>query len=173
MSFRSENLNKKITFFLLWLSLSTAVSYFLDLLDVPGIERWLLPNIFIVLIATFVHGPVVGSLVGIFGSVTSFLAVGSPEATTLTAMIFESLAVGVLTSFLYRKIKILYPVILLDFLVSKSVFAIITLLSKAEIRIFADSFHGLVGLGLQLIFVPMVYKVLVKSSEVENSKGGI
>lgn len=173
MSFRSESLHKKITLFLLWLSLSTAVSYFLQLFGVPLIERWLLPNIFIVLTVTLLHGPIVGSLVAAFGAMTSFMAVGSPEIGFLGPVTLEALTVSLLTSFLYRRNKNLYLVILLDFFASKIVLLISIWLFKAPIRISVDFLSGLVGLGLQLIFVPMIYTVLVKSSKVENSKGGI
>lgn len=164
---------KKITFLLLWTSLATAMLYFLQLNNSQTLTRVFLPVNFISIVAALVHGTLIATLVGLFAPLASFLATGLPQIDFLVLMILEPTIIGLLTCFLYAKVKRLYLTIVLDFILAKIVVAVTGYLFRIDIKIQTDILLGLVGLGLQIIFIPMIQKILVKSFKIEKQKGGI
>ncbi|HEY8541219.1 MAG TPA: hypothetical protein VIL29_02475, partial [Pseudothermotoga sp.] len=108
-----------------------------------------------------------------FAPLVGFLATGFPQIDFLVLMILEPTIIGLLTCFLYAKVKRLYLTIALDFILAKIVVAVTGYLFRIDIKIQTDILLGLVGLGLQIIFIPMIQKILVKSFKIEKQKGGI
>lgn len=164
---------KKLTFFLVWTSLTTAILYFFYLSGSEMLTRIFLPVPFISIIVSFVHGPVISVLVVISGTIAGFLATGLPRTEFILPVVIESIAAGLSARFLYKKVNNLYLVILLAFLTSKVILILLIYLLNVDLKVSTDLSIGLIGLGLQLIFIPMIYKILVKSFEIENQKGGI
>lgn len=164
---------KRLTFFLVWTSLTTAILYFFYLSGSETLTRIFLPVSFISIIVSFVHGPVISIFVVISGTIAGFLATGLPYLEFVLPTIIESIVAGLSARFLYRKTSNSYLALLVSFLTSKVALILIAYLFDVELKILMDLSMGLIGLGLQLIFIPMIYKILVKSFEIENQKGGI
>lgn len=164
---------KKLVFFLLWTALATALMYFLQLNNSPTLTRMFLVVNFLTVVAALIHGTLIATLVGFFAPVSGFLATGILQMNFLMATIFESVTIGFLTGFFYKKFKNLYLTILLDFVVAKAVFIVAVYFLKTGAKPWVDLLYGLIGLGLQLIFIPVIHKILVKSSKIEEQKGGI
>ncbi|WP_041083558.1 hypothetical protein [Thermotoga profunda] len=164
---------KKITFLLLWISLTVAVLYFLQLNNSQALTRVFLPVNFISIVVALIHGTLIATLVGFFAPLAGFLATGFPQIDFLVLMILEPVIIGLLTCFLYAKVKKLYLTIAIDFVLAKMVVAVTAYLFRVDMKIQTDILLGLVGLSLQMIFIPMIQKILVKSFKIEKQKGGI
>jgi len=167
------SLTKKTVFFLLWTSLATAVLYFLHITGSQTIARAILPVSFISILVALLHGTTTSVLVGFFAPTASFLATGLPQVDLLLPMVLESVTVGLLAPVFQGKFRNLYLTCVFDFVSAKIVWILAVYLGKSDVKVRVDILSGLVGLGFQLIFIPMVYKILVKSFKIEKQKGGV
>lgn len=167
------SLTKKTVFFLLWTSLATAVLYFLHITGSQTIARAILPVSFISILVALLHSTTTAVLVGFFAPIASFLATGLPQVDLLLPMILESVTIGLLTPVFHGKFRNLHLTCVFDFVSAKIVWMLAVYLIKSDVKMRVDILSGLIGLGFQLIFIPMVYKILVKSFKIEKQKGGI
>lgn len=164
---------KKLTFLLVWVALTVAILYFFYLSGSQGLTRIFLPLSFVAIVVSLIQGPVASVLVVLLGVIASFFATGLPSAQFMIPAVVESTVSGLSATFFYRKTNSLYLAILLAFLASRVLLIVLVYLFRVDFEIAMDLLIGLVGLGLQLVFIPMVHKILVKSFSIQNQKGGI
>lgn len=154
---------KKLTFLLVWVSLTVAILYFFHLSKSQGLTRIFLPLPFLAIVVSLIQGPVASVLVVVLGVIASFFATGLPSIQFMIPTVVESAVSGLSATFFHRKTNSLYFAVLLAFLTSRVLLIVVVYLFHVDFEMAMDLLIGLVGLGLQLVFIPMIHKILVKS----------
>lgn len=138
---------------------------------IPGTV--LLPMHLSIFMGALVLGPKYGALLGVLTPIVSSVLTGMPPAfPMLPIMIFELGTYGLITGWVFQKTNKIYvsmlPAMVVGRLVYGAVFTTLTLVSAAPLRALAPLAAlttGLPGIVLQLIFVPIVAKFILKYIE--------
>lgn len=161
-------MTRKIVYILLWLSMSVAILYFTHLTGFETLDRVILPVYFIVILATLIHGAFVGIIVGTLSPVLSFFATRIPSESFIFIRAIELVILAIFCFVWMKKVKNLRLVIMLTFFSTRIVLFLVEFTQFSLYTVFKDTLYGLIGLGLQLFFIPTIYRILVKSIEIEN-----
>lgn len=154
---------KKLTFLLVWVALTVAILYFFYLSGSQAVTRIFLPLSFVAIVVSLIQGPVASVLVVVLGVIAGFFATGLPSIQFMIPTVVESAVSGLSATFFYRKTNSLYFAVLLAFFTSRVLLIVVVYLFHVDFKIAMDLLMGLAGLGLQLVFIPMIHKILVKS----------
>ncbi|MGL5347528.1 MAG: ECF transporter S component [Peptostreptococcaceae bacterium] len=130
-----------------------------------------------VLLAGFLLGPVCGALVGVLTPVLSGLMTGMPPIVpVMPIMAFELCAYGLITGFLFEKTKNTY-VSLIGAMISGRLFAvvgayIVSMTIAPQVNpmmfVFGNIAQAIPGMLVQVIFIPILVKVISKNPEINR-----
>lgn len=124
-----------------------------------------------ILIAGLLLGPLFGGIVGLIVPLLSAILTGMPAVPKLYFMIFELVPYGIFTGIFIRKFK-LYPSLVLAMIIGRIIYAISLIFAVAILGLsfpFANSSAfilgittGIPGILIQLLFIPVIYKIMNK-----------
>lgn len=140
-------------------------------MHIPQIASQLLPMHYPVLVAGFVLGGPIALLVGLITPILRSILFGMPPMMTAIPMAFELATYGFLVGLLYHKTKKIYPSLILAMLGGRVVWGLASALLYGVIgqaftlNIFiAGAFlNAFIGVGIQLVFIPLLVKALQKA----------
>ncbi len=137
--------------------------------------QMLLPMHFPIILVGLLAGPFAGAIAGLLGPLCSFALSGMPGAVVLPFMMVELCAYGLFAGLLRNtKLPIVVKVLTIQAAgrlskVLAIVFAFYVLGSKAIVAssVWNDVLTGLTGIAIQLIFLPVIVKVVERMGENE------
>lgn len=145
---------------------------------VVGMGKVFLPMHIPVLLAGFFCGPMVGMLVGMITPLLSAVLTGMPPLMPPVAqgMVFELGLYGLLTGFLYERLRLgVYPSLLLAMAAGRVVYGflgylILPLFGLNQVPLLAPVLlavgESLPGVALQLVLIPLVVGVIERNAAV-------
>jgi LytS/YehU family sensor histidine kinase len=178
------NITRKITLGGLFIALSIILPQTVHLLGSAELGRILLPMHIPVLLSGFVIGPFFGLLIGAISPVLSYLITGMPPLHRLIFMIAELAGYGLMSGLLYRNFK-LYKnkygavISLIGAMVFGRLVNVILLFIAADllniskigvIAVLEAAATGIIGIIIQIIFIPTIIYFLNKSEVINISK---
>lgn len=149
--------------------------------QIPGIGNMLLPMHLPVLLAGFVVGAPLGSLIGFILPLLRYLLFGMPPLyPTAIAMAFELVSYGFLTGILYRllprKTVFIYLNLIIAMGAGRLVWGLVSVVLYAlsgaaftwKIFVTAGFLHAIPGLILQIVIIPLTVIALQKAHLIEK-----
>ena len=132
-----------------------------------------------VLISGFLLGPALGFIVGIISPIINNFITGMPPVPTLWIMLVELSIYGLVSGYLYRKVRMtLIPSLIISMIVGRiGAVLMVTILGlgfgvpvpPVDIYIKGITLTALPGIIIQIILIPMI----IKAYEKNNSSGSI
>ena len=175
---------KKIVYSGVFIALGVMVPQIFHLIGGPALGGVFLPMHFPVLIAGLLCGPFIGAVTGIFSPLLSSAITGMPPVPRLWFMIVELFVYGIISGLFYYKMKknMIFSLILAMIagrMIYGFVFIIVINLFGVdlpfELGLSASLVKGLPGIILQLVLIPILIRVLERSSfkneRIDNRKG--
>jgi len=155
---------KKLVYASLFLAAGILIPQIFHLTGGPTSGGTFLPMHIPVLIGGFLLGGLYGSLIGLLAPVLSFIITGMPPAERLPFMVVELVSYGFFCGFLSSKTKHIYPVLVSSMTIGRLLYAgslfiafyLFKMQTAAPIAAWFAFLNGLVGIIIQLIFIPPV-----------------
>jgi hypothetical protein len=156
---------KTASFVLLFTALAVTLPMFLHQLAGPVAGRLFLPMHLFIFVAALLLGWRSGLIVGILTPLVSFSLTGMPIIAVLPLIIVETSLYGFLTGYFYKTKgwNILYSLLgamVLARIILFLAIAILPIKISAASYIFSALNAGFIGIAIQLILAPLVYKSL-------------
>ena len=151
--------------------------------SIPNAGSVFLPMHIPVLLCGFLCGWPYGLACGLLGPCLSSFITGMPPAAILPSMVCELAAYGLVTGFLYSRVKTpsrmanIYITLIAAMLCGRLFYGVLnTLIFRAgayslEIWLAAAFTTALPGIAVQLVFIPLVLTALERSRVLEGSRG--
>lgn len=168
--------NKKIVLSGLFIAFGIIVPMIFHTVNLAG--SIFLPMHIPVLIAGFLLGPLYGGIVGALTPILSSFMTGMPPLVpVMPIMVFELCAYGIITGFLFSKIKNTY-ISLLGAMIGGRLFAVvgaflISLTIAPQVSplmfVFGSLAKAIPGMLVQIVFIPILVKFMTKNPEISKA----
>ncbi len=163
---------KKLVYSALLLALGIIFPYITHITKIPG--NIFLPMHLPVLIAGFIVGPLYGGLIGILLPILNHILSGMPPIPILYSMTLELFTYGLVTGFLYLKLKKIIPSLVFAMIIGRIIsgltsFLLFTFLGLGQFSlkfwITGSIVTALPGIIIQLILIPIIVNILLKKNK--------
>ncbi|MFA6047400.1 MAG: ECF transporter S component [Parcubacteria group bacterium] len=163
-----KNINvKTIAFVAAFTALSVVTPMLLHVVAGPAAGRLFLPMHLFVFVAALLLGWRAGLAVGLLAPLISYSLTGMPLIIILPLIITETALYGILAGYFYktRKWNIILSVasaMVLGRIMLLTTIAILPIKISAIAYVLSAAYAGVIGIAIQLILIPLIYKSLKK-----------